>query len=102
MTLDDAHRTNARTPYQRASFLVVTAGRSILSAGKAATEPLAISFTGITSRRCGPRRRKRSQLEFWQCHEIMDLFEKLDGWLMRETHGKSTHAPCYGRGVVRV
>jgi hypothetical protein len=56
--------------------------------GTAATEPLTINFIGIDESAMWPAKKKKAaELSAGNGHEIMDLFEKLDGWLVRKSHG---------------
>jgi len=58
--------------------------------GSAVAESLTISFIGIDESAMWPAKKKKKAAAGGggNGHEIMDLFEKLDGWLMRETRGK--------------
>ncbi len=91
-TLDDAPPDGyARHHIKEASFFGVDRWSvDVVLQGTAATEPLTINFIGIDESAMWPAKKKKaaSGLSSGNDHEIMDLFEKLDGWLMRETHGK--------------
>jgi hypothetical protein len=89
-TLDDAPPDGyARHHIKEASFFGVDRWSvDLVLQATAATEPLTINFIGIDESAMWPAKKKKAaNLSSGNGHEIMDLFEKLDGWLMREAHG---------------
>ncbi|KAI0262019.1 hypothetical protein BGY98DRAFT_1192657 [Russula aff. rugulosa BPL654] len=89
-TLDDAPPDGyARHHIKEASFYGVDRWSvDLVLQGTAATEPLMINFVGIDESAMWPGKKKKADnLSSGNGHEIMDLFEKLDGWLMRKTNG---------------
>jgi hypothetical protein len=92
-TLDDAPPDGyERHHIKEASYFGVDRWSvDLVLQGTAATEPLTVNFVGIDESAMWPAKKKAAELEALssgKSHAIMDLFEKLDGWLMRETHGK--------------
>jgi hypothetical protein len=91
-TLDDPPPDGyARHHIKEASYFGVDRWSvDLVLQGPAAAEPLTINFIGIDESAMWPAKKKKAvaDLGSGNGHEIMDLFEKLDGWLMRETHGK--------------
>lgn len=88
-TLDDAPPDGyARHHIKEASFFGVDRWSvDLVLQGKAATEPLTINFIGIDESAMWPAKKKKAaDSSSGNGHEIMDLFEKLDGWLERKTH----------------
>ena len=88
-TLDDAPPDGfARHHIKEASFFGVDRWSvDLVLQGTAAVEPLTVNFVGIDESAMWPAK-KKTDLEAGNGHATMDLFERLDGWLTRETHGK--------------
>ena len=89
-SLDDAPPDGyARHHIKEASFYGVDRWSvDLVLQGTVATEPLSINFIGIDESAMWPgKKKKKANLSSGNGHETMDLFEKLDGWLTRKTHG---------------
>jgi hypothetical protein len=106
-TLDDAPPDGyARHHIKEASFFGVDRWSvDLVLQGPAATEPLTINFIGIDESAMWPGKKKaaRALSSGNTSHATMDMFERLDDWLMRETHGR-VDAMLVGTvgGVVKV
>jgi hypothetical protein len=106
-TLDDAPPDGyARHHIKEASFFGVDRWSvDLVLQGPAATEPLTINFIGIDESGMWPAKNKttRAQSSGNANDATMDMFERLDDWLTRETHGRvDTMLVATVGGVVRV
>jgi hypothetical protein len=86
---DDPPDGYARHHIKEASFFGVDRWSiDLVLQGTAAVEPLTVNFMGIDESAMWPAKKKKGNVEAGNGHATMDLFERLDGWLTRETHGK--------------
>jgi len=106
-TLDDAPPDGyARHHIKEASFFGVDRWSvDLVLQGPAATEPLTINFIGIDESGMWPAKNQTAGARSSgnASHATMDMFERLDDWLTRETHGRvDTMLLATVGGVVRV
>jgi hypothetical protein len=93
-TLDDAPPDgHARHHIKEASYFGVdrwSVDLVLQQQGAASTGPLTINFIGIDESAMWPAKKKEEEVRrsSGNGHAIMDMFERLDGWLVRETRGR--------------
>ena len=90
-TLDDAPPDGyERHHIKEASFFGVDRWSvDLVLQGPAATEPLTINFIGIDESGMWPAKKAARALSSGNTsYAAMDMFERLDDWLTRETHGR--------------